>query len=116
MSQNILEKILTDVLHIYMSYEDSVIEELLVEPTLVKKEQVKKIDHLEVVIHSNDHNPPHFHVRSNDFKIDAKFSIETGEYLSGEIGSKDLKRIKAYYKSPKTKIVMEKIWNKRTQP
>ncbi|MGM9478029.1 DUF4160 domain-containing protein [Pedobacter sp. GSP4] len=31
------------------------------------------------MIYSNDHLPPHFHVKSNDLKIDAKFLITTGE-------------------------------------
>lgn len=115
MPKDILEKILTDILQIYMNYDDSVIEELLIEPNLAKKERVDKIDGLEVIIHSNDHNPPHFHVKTRDKIIDAKFSIETGEYLSGEIDSKNLKRIRAYYNSPKTKAVMQIIWNKRLQ-
>ena len=115
MPNNILEKVLSDILQIYMNYDDSDIEELLIEPNLAKKERVDKIDGLEVIIHSNDHNPPHFHVKTKDKKIDAKFLIETGEYISGEIDSKNLKRIQAYYNSPKTKIVMQIIWSKRLQ-
>jgi len=115
MPNDILEKALTDILQIYMTYEESVIEELLIEPNLVKKERVDKIKDLEVIIYSNDHNPPHFHVKTKGKKIDAKFLIETGEYISGEIDSKNLKRIKAYYNSPKTKTVMQIIWNKRAQ-
>jgi hypothetical protein len=115
MPDNILEKVLTDILQTYMNYDDSVIEELLIEPNLVKKERVGKIDGLEVIIYTNDHNPPHFHVKSRGKNIDAKFLIETGEYISGEIDSKNLKRIQAYYNSPKTKIVMQIIWSKRVQ-
>lgn len=115
MPKDILEKILTDILQIYMSYDDSFIEELLIEPNLVEKERVTKINDLEVIIYTNDHSPPHFHVKTKDKSIDAKFLIETGEYMSGEIDSKNRKRIKAYYNSPKTKIVMDMIWNKRIQ-
>jgi hypothetical protein len=115
MPKDILEKILTDILQVYMNYEEAVIEELLIEPNLAKKERVDKIDGLEVIIHSSDHNPPHFHVKTKDKKIDAKFLIETGEYVSGEIDSKNLRRIQAYYNSPKTKTVMQIIWNKRLQ-
>jgi hypothetical protein len=111
----ILEKILTDVLQIYMHYNEADIEELLKQPNLVKKERVDKIDGLEVIIYTNDHNPPHFHVKTKDKKIDAKFSIETGNYISGEIDSKNLRRIQAYYNSPKTKAVMQIIWNKHLQ-
>ena len=113
MSNDILEKILTDILQAYMNYDDSVIEKLLVEPNLVIKERIAKIDDLEVIIYTNDHNPPHFHVKTNDKSINAKFLIETGAYMNGEIDTKKLKRIKAYYSSPKTKIIMEIIWNKR---
>ena len=52
-------------------------------------------------------------MKSNDLKIDAKFLIENGEFLSGKINSKNLKKIKAFYRIPKTKIILEKIWNKR---
>lgn len=41
--------------------------------------------------------------------------IENGELINGEIKSKDLKRIKAFYSNPKTKLVMKKIWNKKNQ-
>ena len=115
MAKDIILKALTDVLQIYFNYDDAVIDELLLEPNLVKKERVAKIDDLEIIIYTNDHNPPHFHVKTKEKNIDAKFSIETGEYLSGEIDSKNLKRIKAFYLSPKTKILLDIIWNKRFQ-
>jgi hypothetical protein len=115
MAKDIIVKALTDVLQIYFGYDDTVIDELLLEPNLVKKERVAKIDDLEIIIYTNDHNPPHFHVKTKEKSIDAKFSIETGEYLSGKIDSKNLKRIKAFYLSPKTKILLEIIWNKRFQ-
>ena len=100
MAKDIILKALTDVFQIYFNYNDAVIDELLLEPNLVKKERVAKIDDLEI-IYTNDHNPPHFHVKTKQNNIDAKFSIETGGYLSGEIDSKNLKRIKAFYLSPK---------------
>ena len=115
MAKDIILKALTDVLQIYFNYDDAVIDELLLEPNLVKKERVAKIDDLEIIIYTNDHNPPHFHVKTKEKNIDAKFSIETGEYLSGEIDSKNLKRIKAFYLSPKTKVLLDIIWNKRFQ-
>jgi hypothetical protein len=98
-----------------MNYDDATIDKLLINPNGVEKELVKKIDDLEVIIYSNDHNPPHFHVKARGKNIDAKFLIETGEFLSGEIDSKNLKRIRAFYLSPKTKIIMQLIWNKRSQ-
>ena len=115
MSKDIILKALKDVLQIYFNYDEAMIDELLLEPNLVEKERVAKIEDLEIVIYTNDHNPPHFHVKTKERNVDAKFSIETGEYLSGEIDSKNLKRIKAFYLSPKTKILLEIIWNKRLQ-
>jgi hypothetical protein len=114
MSKEIILKALTDVLQIYFNYDDATIDELLIEPNLVKKERVAKIDDLEIIIYTNDHNPPHFHVMTKERNVDAKFSIETGEYLSGEIDAKNKKRIKAFYLSPKAKMLLE-IWNKRLQ-
>lgn len=111
---NILERILADILRPYLEMEESQIDQLLLHPNLVIKDLVKKINDLKVIIYSNDHNPPHFHVISNDHKVNAKFLIENGEYLSGEISAKNLKVIKAFYQSPKTKILLETIWNKKS--
>ena len=109
----LFEKILADILQVIMSYDDAFINRLLVQPNLAIKEQIARINDLEIKIYSNDHNPPHFHVTTKNYNINAKFSIETGEFLSGEIDSKNLKRIKVFYNSPKTQIVLNKIWNKR---
>ena len=108
-------KILTDIFQVYLNYDDAIIEALLIDPNSVQKERAGNINDLEVVIYTNDHHPPHFHIKTKDKHIDAKFSIETGEYLSGEIDAKNLKRVKAYYNSPKTKLILERIWNKRLQ-
>lgn len=89
MAKDIIIKALTDVLQIYFNYDEAIIDELLLEPNLVKKERVAKIDDLEIIIYTNDHNPPHFHVKTKEKSIDAKFSIEKGEYLSGEIDFKE---------------------------
>ena len=111
----IYQKILAEVLQTYMNLSDAEIERLLQDPALVIKERIKKIGDLEVLIYSNDHNPPHFHVKTRDRNIDAKFSILTGEYMSGEIDAKSLKKIKAFYHSPKTQLILTNVWNKRLQ-
>ena len=113
MKPNILEKILTDLLTYYLGLDDISLEKHLKEVNLGTKERVKTIDNLQVIIYSNDHNPPHFHVISKDLKINAKFSIEKCELLSGEISTKNLKKISAFYQSPKGKIVLESIWSKK---
>lgn len=111
MSGEILQKAITHAIRTYLSFDDTTIEALLKNPSSLDKKRIQTIQHLEVIIYPNDHNPPHFHVKSKDLKIDAKFFIETGELYKGEISSKDLKKIKAFYQSPKRKILME-VWNK----
>ena len=80
-----------------MGLDDISLEKHLKEPNTATKERVATIDDLQVIIYSNDHNPPHFHVRTKNLKIDAKFKIEDCELISGEIGAKELKKIKAFY-------------------
>jgi len=115
MKPNIMEKILKDLLAYYLGLDDFSLERHLKSTSLGSKERVETINNLEVIIYSNDHNPPHFHIKSKDLKIDAKFTIDKCELLSGEIDSKNLKRINAFYQSPKGKLVLESIWNKRIQ-
>jgi len=112
---DILETIIKDLLLYYLSIDDIALEKYIDYANTATKERIEKIKDLEVWIYSNDHNPPHFHVKSNDLKIDAKFTIEQFKLISGEISSKHLKRIKAFYESPKGKCVLAKIWNKRLQ-
>lgn len=113
MQPNIMEKILKDLLLYYLGLDDIQLDKHLKEANLATKERVESINDLNILIYSNDHNPPHFHVKSKDLKIDAKFTIKNCELMSGEISSKYLKRIKAFYNSPKGQIVLQKIWDKR---
>ena len=46
-------------------------------------------------------------------KIDAKFKIENGVYMIGNIESKSKKIIAAFYNDIKTQHIMNMIWNKR---
>ena len=82
-------------------------------PGYETRERVGTVNGMQVIIYSNDHNPPHFHVKTNDNRVNAKFKIENGEFISGEISSKDLKRIELFYNDFKTKMVMERIWAKK---
>lgn len=77
------------------------------------RDRVSTMGKMQLIIYSNDHNPPHFHVKSNDRKVDAKFKIENCEYISGKIDSKDLKKVVNFYNDPKVKSRMVSIWNKR---
>ena len=113
MKPDIMEKILKDLLTYYLGLDDQALDKHLKDAGLATKERVETINDLNIIIHSDDHNPPHFHVKSKDLKINAKFSIENCELLKGEISSKYKKRIRAFYESLKGKIVLETIWNKR---
>lgn len=77
------------------------------------KQNVATIRNMEIAIYSRDHNPPHFHVKSKDNSIDAKFLISDGSYMSGKISSQDKKRVISFFNDIKTKIILESIWNKR---
>ena len=77
------------------------------------KERIETIGNMQIVIYSNDHNPPHFHVFSKDRSIDAKFTIKECELLSGQITPKQIKIIKNFHNDIKVQIIMEKIWSKK---
>ncbi len=108
-----MEKILNDLLSYYLGLDDIQLDKHLKEANSATKERVESINDLNILIYSNDHNPPHFHVKSKDLKIDAKFTIKDCELMRGEISSKYLKRIKAFYNSPKGQFVLQKIWDKK---
>lgn len=113
MSSNIFEKVIKFELSYYLALDDTSLEKCLKDINFKSKERIKTINDLEIVIYSNDHNPPHFHVISSDLKINAKFSIENCELISGTVNAKQRKRIYAFFISAKGKILMESIWNKR---
>jgi hypothetical protein len=37
------------------------------------RERISTIRNMQILIYSNDHNPPHFHVKSKDNRVNAKF-------------------------------------------
>jgi len=113
MSDKIVNKIFEDLLVSFFCLSENDIDRILIDRNNVPKERIGTINDMKVIIYSNDHNPPHFHVKSNDLRINAKFLIENGELLSGEVTTKDMKRIKAFYSSPKTQILLNKIWQKK---
>ena len=82
-------------------------------PVYFIKERVATIRNMKLIIYSLDHDPPHFHVQSNDMSINAKYSISDCSFLSGSIDTKDDKRIKAFYEDPKVKAIFKRIWDKR---
>lgn len=76
------------------------------------KELVGRVRNMKIEIYSNDHNPPHFHVKSNDSSINAKFRLDNCDFIKGSIGTKDCKRIKAFFEDDETKKMMKDMWNK----
>ena len=70
------------------------------------KKLVDKINNLKIHIYPNDHNPPHFHVLTDN--IDASFNIKTGELIKGTIEPKDQKRIKYFYENQRENLL--EIW------
>lgn len=71
------------------------------------KQLVAKIKSLKIEVYSNEHPPPHFHVKSPN--IDASFDIENCEKLEGEISGKDYKVIKFWHSEAKELLI--KSWN-----
>ncbi len=76
------------------------------------KELAGRVRNMKIEIYSNDHNPPHFHVKSNDRSIDATFRLDDCALLNGEIGSKDKKRIEAFFNNQEAQTLMREMWNK----
>jgi hypothetical protein len=113
MKTEIFETILTPVLESFMNIDFNFENKSLQIHNLETKERVDTVRNMKILIYPNDHNPPHFHVIAKDGSVNAKFTIDTCELISGTINSKDIKRIQAFHKHPKTVIVLERFWNKR---
>jgi hypothetical protein len=72
-----------------------------------RRKLVAQVNNLKILIHPNEHPPPHFHVLAD--RMDASFEILNCRKLNGEISGKDLKRVHAFYKSSRDLLV--KTWN-----
>ena len=70
------------------------------------KKLVDRINNLKIHIYPNDHNPPHFHVLTDN--INASFNIKTGELIKGTIDPRDQKRINYFYKN--NRDILLGIW------
>lgn len=76
------------------------------------KEQAGQVRNMKLEIFPDDHQPAHFHVKSRDNSIDAKFLLASGEFLSGTITSRDKKAIEEYYHITKVKQRLFEVWEK----
>ena len=75
------------------------------------KEFLGNIRNLKIEMYPNDHNPPHFHVKTKCETINAKFKLEDCSLISGRINKKDYKRIQAFYE--KMHDELWKYWNEK---
>lgn len=71
------------------------------------RQLVDRVYGLRIEVYSNEHPPPHFHVKSPN--VDASFTIEGCDLISGNIDARDLKKIQFWFKYAKPKIV--EVWN-----
>jgi hypothetical protein len=68
---------------------------------------VAKVNGLKIEIYSNEHPPPHFHVKSPN--VNASFDIENCLLLEGNVDTKDKKKIQFWHKQ--TKPILINVWN-----
>ncbi len=64
------------------------------------KGYVDRVRDLKIYVYAGDHNPPHFHVKSTQRDIDAKFHLHTRELYkdkTGKITTKDIKKVTAFF-------------------
>jgi len=80
MSSDKMEKILKGQLCYYLSLEDISLEAHLKDPSRGQKERVITIDDLQVIIYSNDHDPPHFHVKTKNKKLMRNLKLKIANY------------------------------------
>ncbi|SFW53137.1 DUF4160 domain-containing protein [Chitinophaga sancti] len=76
------------------------------------REGVGRYEGLIFEMYTNDHNPPHFHVKTKDGRVNASFRIDNCEVVDGNVSSPDLKRIKKFHAEHKGRF--EIFWEKKT--
>jgi len=71
--------------------------------SLIKiKRYIGSVDDLRIIVQTGDHPPPHFHVKSRQRGIDARFRLDTLELINvkkGSIKSRDIKKIKNFFET-----------------
>lgn len=72
---------------------------------------VERVKGMTIVINSNEHPPPHFHVKYSGNNV--SFTIESCELLAGNIGNRELSIVKHWHKYSKSKLIEK--WN-NTRP
>ena len=87
--------------------------------TYVIKAHIASHKGMEIVIHSNDHTPPHFHVISIQRGFNARFCLETQEFISnkfGDISGNEKRAIKKFFQTEPNQIKKLKATYKKFYP
>lgn len=71
------------------------------------KQLVARVGGIEIRVYSDEHPPPHFHVRSPD--IDAIFTIDDCTYIRGNIDGREQRLVKWWYDRARTQLIA--TWN-----
>ena len=84
------------------------------EPVLVEtKALVERIDGMKIVIYSNEHPPPHFHVVAGGDQ--ASFTLDECKLLAGNLPAKQRRKIEYWFHEMNAKSALIEIWDK-TRP
>ncbi|HEY9114509.1 MAG TPA: DUF4160 domain-containing protein [Bacteroidales bacterium] len=68
---------------------------------------VGKVNNVNIEIYPNEHPPPHFHVKSDNFNV--TISIKDCQIINGQLDSKTYKQIKYFYASNRQELI--DVWN-----
>jgi hypothetical protein len=71
------------------------------------KQLVDRVKGLKIEVYSNEHPPPHFHVKSPN--VNASFDIENCSLLEGDLDTRDKKKIQFWHKRAKPLLI--DAWN-----
>ncbi len=71
------------------------------------KQLVARIKGLQIHVYSNEHAPPHFHVKSPD--VDASFTIEDCTFIRGNIEGREIHLVRWWFERSRPLLVS--AWN-----
>lgn len=71
------------------------------------KQLVARVRGLQIHVYSDEHSPPHFHVKSPD--VDASFTVKDCTFLRGNIDSREQKLVRWWYDRSRPLLVA--TWN-----
>ena len=71
------------------------------------RQLVESVNGLKIEIYSNEHPPPHFHVKSPN--INASFCIENCDKINGKISRGDYLKIKYWHQYSKGRLI--EVWD-----